>query len=60
MKKLTRKRSDRMIVGVCSGVAEYFEIDVTVVRVAWAIFACFGGAGILAYLLAAIIMPEAA
>ena len=58
MKKLTRKRSNRMIVGVCSGVAEYFDIDVTAVRVAWAIAACFGGAGILAYILAAFIMPE--
>ena len=58
MKKLTRKKSNRMIVGVCSGVAEYFDIDVTAVRVAWAISACFGGAGILAYILAAFIMPE--
>ena len=46
MKKLSRKKSNRMIVGVCSGVADYFDIDVTAVRVGWVIFACLGGAGI--------------
>ena len=58
MKKLVRKKSNRMIVGVCSGVADYFDIDVTAVRVAWIIFACLGGAGVAAYILAAFVMPE--
>ena len=37
-KKLYRSKSDRMLVGVCAGVAEYFDIDPTLVRVAWAVF----------------------
>lgn len=56
-KKLKRKLSNKMIAGVCSGIAEYFQVDVTVVRVAWAIFTCFYGAGILAYILCLFIMP---
>lgn len=58
MKKLT-KGYNRMICGVCSGVAEYFNVDPTVVRLAWVVFALCGGTGILAYIAAAIIMPEA-
>jgi len=58
MKKLTRKRSDRMIVGVCSGVADYFNLDAAAIRLAWIIFACLGGSGIVAYILAAIVIPE--
>lgn len=46
-----------MICGVCGGIAEYFKLDPTVVRLAWAIFACMGGAGIPAYIIAALIMP---
>lgn len=46
-----------MICGVCGGIAEYFDIDPTVVRLAWAIFACMGGGGVLAYIIAAIIIP---
>lgn len=46
-----------MICGVCAGIAEYFHIDPTVIRLAFAILACFGGSGILAYCVAAIIIP---
>lgn len=46
-----------MICGVCAGIAEYFHIDPTVIRLAFAILACFGGSGILAYFVAAIIIP---
>jgi phage shock protein C len=56
--KLMRSRSDRKIAGVCSGFAEYFDIDVTVVRVVWLIVALFGGGGILAYIIAWIVIPE--
>lgn len=56
MKRLTRKSSDKMLAGVCSGIAEYFEIDVSVVRLAWILFSCFG-AGIVAYIIAAIVIP---
>lgn len=57
-KRLYRSRIERKIAGVCGGVAEYFEIDPTLVRLGWvvAIFCC--GGGLLAYLLAMIIIPE--
>ena len=57
MKKLYKSNS-KMIDGVCAGVAEYFNIDPTVVRVVWAIFSCMGGSGILAYIIAALVMPK--
>ena len=57
-KKLMRSKTDRKILGVCGGVAEYFNIDSTIVRLLWVIGAlCFGG-GLLAYIIAAVIMPE--
>ena len=56
-KKLYRNTSNKMIAGVCSGVAEYLNIDPTIVRLIWALIA-FSGAGLLAYLIAALIIPE--
>jgi phage shock protein PspC (stress-responsive transcriptional regulator) len=56
VKKLT-KGSNKMLFGVCSGVGEYFEIDPTLVRVGFVIFGLFG-AGILVYLIMAIIVPQ--
>lgn len=56
-KKLYRSQDNKMICGVCAGIAEYFHIDPTVIRLAFAILACFGGSGILAYFFAAIIIP---
>ena len=56
-KKLT-KSSNRMICGVCAGIGEYLGIDPTVVRLLWVIFSVMGGAGLLAYIVAAIIIPE--
>ncbi len=56
-KKLYRSQDNKMICGVCAGIAEYFHIDPTVIRLAFAILACFGGSGILAYFVAAIIIP---
>ena len=53
-----RSRTNRKIAGVCAGFAEYFDLDVTVVRVVWLIVALFGGGGILAYIIAWIVMPE--
>lgn len=58
MKKLT-KSNDRMICGVCAGIGEYLGIDATVVRLLWVLFSVLGGAGLLAYIIAAIIIPEA-
>ena len=57
MKKLTRS-SNRMICGVCAGIGEYLGIDATVVRLLWVLFSLMGGAGLLAYIIAAIIIPE--
>ena len=57
-KRLYRIREGRKVAGVCGGVAEYFGIDPTVIRAAWAIFACFVGTGIFAYFVAALIIPE--
>lgn len=56
-KKLYKSAIDKKICGVCGGIAAYFGIDSTLVRVAWAIFCCCGGAGILAYVICALIMP---
>lgn len=57
-KRLYRTKEGSKIAGVCSGLAEYFDIDPTIVRIAWviAIF-CWGG-GLLAYLIAMLIVPE--
>lgn len=55
-KKLYRSNTNKMICGVCQGVSDYINIDPTVVRLLWVIFA-FSGFGILAYIIAAIIMP---
>jgi len=58
MKRLYKSRTDRKIEGICGGIAEYFQVDPTLVRLAWAIFACCGGSGIIAYLICAFIVPE--
>ena len=57
MKKLT-KSNNKMICGVCAGIGEYLGIDPTVVRLLWVVFSAMGGAGLLAYIIAAIIIPE--
>lgn len=56
-KKLYRNTNNKMIAGVCSGLAEYINIDPTIVRLIWALIA-LSGAGLVAYLVAAIIIPE--
>ena len=56
-KKLYRNTNNKLIAGVCSGLAEYINIDPTIVRLIWALIA-LSGAGVVAYLVAAIIIPE--
>ena len=56
-KRLYRSESSRMLCGVCAGIAEYFNLDPTLIRLAWALFCVLGGSGVLAYILAAIISP---
>ncbi len=58
-KKLYKSSTDKKLAGVCAGVAEYFELDSTIIRMAWLFFTILGGSGILAYIIAAIVMPEA-
>jgi phage shock protein C len=58
-KKLTKSASERMICGVCGGLAEYLGTDPTVIRILWVIFSMLGGSGVVAYIIAAVIMPEA-
>lgn len=58
MKKLYRIREGRKLAGVCGGLGEYFEIDPTLVRLAWVLLVLLGGSGILAYIIAALIIPE--
>ena len=57
-KKLYRNTENKMLAGVCSGIADYFNIDPTLVRLGWVLFSLLGGSGLLAYLIAAIIIPE--
>ena len=57
-KRLSRTREGRVVAGVCGGIAAYFGIDPTLVRLAFAVFTIFGGAGILIYLIAWIVIPE--
>ena len=57
-KKLYKVAQGKVLCGVCGGVAEFFNIDPTLVRLAWILFCAMGGSGILAYLVAAIIIPR--
>ena len=59
MKRLYRSRKDKVISGVCGGIAEYLEVDPVVVRLVWAILTVISmGMGILAYIVAWVIIPE--
>lgn len=58
MKARLCKSRNKMIAGVCAGIAEYFSIDPTLIRLAWVVFCALGGSGVLAYIIAAIIIPE--
>jgi phage shock protein PspC (stress-responsive transcriptional regulator) len=53
-----RSVSDRKIAGVAGGVAQYFDLDPTLVRAAWLVAAIFGGVGVLAYVILWIVLPE--
>ena len=57
-KRLYKARGQRMVCGVCGGLAEYFGIDPTLVRLAFLLLAAGWGSGLLAYIVAAIIIPE--
>lgn len=56
-KKLYRSATDKKIAGVCGGIAAYFDVDSTLIRLAFAFFVIFAGTGLLAYLIAALVIP---
>ncbi len=58
MKKLYKSDTDKKVFGVCGGIAEYFDIDSTVIRLVWAISILCLGTGLLAYIIAAIVLPS--
>jgi phage shock protein C len=59
-KRLTRSREDRMLAGVCGGIADYLEVDPTIVRLVAVLLGIFSaGTALFGYLIAAIIVPEA-
>ena len=58
MGKLFRSTSDSVVGGVCAGVAEFFGLDVKLVRIAWLVAALFAGAGVLLYLILLLILPK--
>lgn len=57
-KRLYRSSTDCKLAGVCGGIGEYFNIDSTLIRLGWIVFSAMGGAGLLAYIIAAIVMPK--
>lgn len=56
--KLFRSRENKVIAGVCGGIAEYFNIDPLIIRISWIAAILFGGVGIIAYVIAIFIIPE--
>jgi len=57
-KKFYLSKKDKMVGGVCGGLGEYFGIDATLVRLAWMLLICYGGVGLIPYLIAWIIAPQ--
>ena len=57
-KKLYRSVSNEKIAGVCAGIAEYFNLDPTLIRLAWVLFSLCGGSGVLAYIICVFVIPE--
>ena len=58
-KKLYKSNTDKKLDGVCGGIGKYFDIDSSVVRLAWVAFTLLGGSGLLAYIICAIVLPRA-
>ena len=58
MKKLYKSKTDRKLSGVCGGIAEYFGIDSTLVRLGLVLFCLAGGSGVILYIVASLVIPE--
>jgi len=56
-KRLVRSSTDKKIAGVCAGLADYFDLDVTIIRICWLLAVLFAGTGILAYIILWIALP---
>ena len=57
-KKLYKSNDNKKLDGVCAGIGEYFDIDPTLVRLAWVFVTLVAGAGLIAYIIAAIVIPR--
>ena len=57
-KRLYKSAVNKKLCGVCGGIAEYFDLDPTIIRLAWVVFTLLGGSGIIAYIIAALVMPS--
>jgi len=57
-KKLYKSATDKKLCGVCGGLAQYFGIDSTIVRLALVVFCLLGGSGVLAYIVCALVIPD--
>lgn len=57
-KRLYKSNRNRMLCGVCGGIAEYFGLDPTLVRLGWILLSALAGSGLLAYIIAAIVSPR--
>ena len=57
-KRLFKSRTNRVFCGVCGGIGEYFNVDPTLIRLLCIIFACCAGSGLIAYIVAALFIPE--
>ena len=57
-KKLYRSKTDQKIAGVCAGLAKFLSVDVTIIRLIWALICLCAGTGVLAYIVCALIIPE--
>ena len=57
-KKLYKSKTDKKLCGVCGGLAEYLNVDPTVIRLIWVFAALFAGCGLLAYIIAALVIPQ--
>ncbi len=57
-KKLYKSRTDQKLDGVCAGIAQYLNVDPTIIRLAWVLFCVLGGSGVLAYIICSLVIPR--
>ena len=57
-KELYKSQGDRKLCGVCGGLGEFFGIDASLIRLGWIVFCLLGGSGVLAYIIAALVIPD--